>query len=210
MRRSAVRAALRPPIVGISYAVALLASNLWLETVDSTTEARVLYDASTNLRHLARDPWAVIATSAFFTRGGVVFAFIGAIVCVGLLERVAGWRMTVVVAVTAHVIGTIVSEGVIAVRIAVHDLPTTARNVLDVGPSYVIVGCATAAIAWTGAARWVRVVCAVALAPLFIFTAWRLPAGRIDAIGHVTAAAVGLAWAYWKRRTPVIGEEAVP
>jgi hypothetical protein len=210
VRWSAVRAAPRPPVVGIAYALALLVSNVWLESASPRTERRVLYDVSTNLRHLARDPWAVIATSAFFTRGGVLFAVAGALVCVGLLERVAGWRMTAVVAVTAHVIGTLVSEGVVAIRIAAHNLPTAARNVLDVGPSYVIVGCAAAAIAWPGAARWVRGIVAVAITPLFVFTAWRLPAGRIDAIGHVTAAAVGVLWALWKRRVPPLGEEAVP
>jgi membrane associated rhomboid family serine protease len=45
-----------------------------------------------------------------------------------------------------------------------------------------------------------RLACAVALAPVFVFTAWRLPAGRVDAIGHLTAALVGVWWARWVDR----------
>ena len=197
------------PLVACGYALALLATNAWLESSSPRVEAHVLADVSTNLHHLTRDPLAVLATSAFFTRGGLVFALAGALLCVGLLERVAGPRRTLMVAVSAHVIGTLVSEGVVAIRIAAHDLPAAARNLLDVGPSYVIVGCAAAAIAWPAAPRVVRVLCAVGIAPLFIFTAWRLPAGRVDAMGHVTAFVVGVAWAWWQRRTdPGEGEEA--
>jgi hypothetical protein len=198
------------PVVALVYSAALLASNLWLESSRPSVEAHVLYDVSTNLRHLTHDPWFVLAASAFFTRGGLVFAIGGALLCVGLLQYVAGWRMTVVVAVTAHIIGTLVSEGVIAIRIATRDLPTAARGLLDVGPSYIIVGCAAAAVAWPGAPRLVRVLCAAAVTPLFIFTAWRLPAGRVDAMGHVTAFVVGVAWAGWKRRAPALGEEVSP
>lgn len=196
------------PFIALGYAAALLASNLWLESSPPRVESRVLYDVSTNLHHLVRDPWSVLPASAFFTRGGLVFALAGALLCVGLLERVAGWRMTVLVAVSAHVIGTLVSEGVEWIRIAAHDAPAAARNLLDVGPSYVIVGCAAAAIVWPAAPRLIRVVCAIAIAPLFIFTAWRLPAGRVDAMGHMTAFVVGVAWAWWKRRAPATGLEA--
>jgi membrane associated rhomboid family serine protease len=100
-----------------------------------------------------------------------------------------------------------VSEGVVAVRIATHDAPSSARGLLDVGPSYVIVGCAAAVIAWSTTSRPLRVVVAVAITPLFIFTAWRLPQGRVDAMGHMTAFVVGVAWAWWKRRAPSTGQE---
>lgn len=188
------------PLVTLVYAAALLATNVWLETSPSRTEARVLQATSTNLDHLSHDPWFVLPVSAFFTRGGLLVALAGCLVCVGLLEIAVGWRMTLVVAATGHLVGTLVSEGVEAVRLAAGDIPDSARRLLDVGPSYVLVACAVTVIAWTDADPRLRVACAVALAPVFVFTAWRLPAGRVDAIGHLTAAFVGLFWAVWMQR----------
>jgi hypothetical protein len=184
----------RLPWVALGYATALLATNTWLEAADPGFESRVLHAVSTNLHHLATDPWLVLPASAFFTRGGLPFAVAGALLCIAPLERAAGWRTTLLVAVTAHLLGTGVSEGVEAVRLHAHDVPTSVHTILDVGPSYVLVGCAAAAVTWPGAPGWVRWTAGFAVTPLFVFTAWRLPEGRVDAIGHLTAAVVGLAW----------------
>jgi membrane associated rhomboid family serine protease len=182
------------------YAAALLATNIWLESAPRHTESRVLEAMSTNIAHLVHDPWFVLPASAFFTRGGLAVAIAGCLICVGLLEMSAGWRVTLAVAATGHVVGTLVSEGVEAVRLAAGDVPDSARHLLDVGPSYILVACATTVISSRNADRRMRFVCAVALAPVFVFTAWRLPAGRVDAIGHLTAAFVGVWWARWTDR----------
>jgi membrane associated rhomboid family serine protease len=87
-----------------------------------------------------------------------------------------------------------------AIRLAVGDVPDSARHLLDVGPSYVLVACAATLIAWPAADLRLRVISALALTPVFVFTAWRLPAGRVDAIGHLTAALVGVLWAVWLTR----------
>ena len=188
------------PLLTLGYAGALLATNVWLETSSARTESRVLQATSTNIAHLTHDPWFVLPASAFFTRGGLPVALAGCLLCIGLLELSAGHRIALAVAVTGHVIGTLVSEGVVAVRLATGDLPDSARRVLDVGPSYVLVACAATVIAWPDVDPRLRVACAVSITPLFIFTAWRLPAGRVDAIGHLTAAVVGVVWAVWLRR----------
>jgi hypothetical protein len=195
----------RLPRVTLLYAAALLATNIWLEAASPSTEARVLQATSTNIAHLTHDPWFVIPASAFFTRGGLLIALAGCLLCVGVLEMTAGWRLTLAVAVTGHVVGTLVSEGVEAVRLAAGDVPDSARRLLDVGPSYVLVACAVTVIASTDVDPRLRIVCAVALAPVFVFTAWRLPSGRVDAIGHLTAALVGMLWAFWlvRHRRPV-------
>ena len=200
MQRALSRSSL--PRVTLIYAAALLATNIWLETSSPQTEARVLQATSTNLAHLAHDPWFVLPASAFFTRGGLAVAIAGCFVCVGLLELMTGWRMTLAVAATGHVVGTLVSEGIEALRLAAGDVPDSARHLLDVGPSYVLVACAATVIAWPHADPPLRIACAVALAPVFVFTAWRLPAGRVDAIGHLTAALVGVLWAVWMQRRP--------
>jgi hypothetical protein len=195
------------PRVTLVYAAALLATNVWLETGPARTEARVLQATSTNLSHLEHDPWFVLPSSALFTRGGLAIALVGCLICVGLLEVTAGWRATLAVAATGHVVGTLVSEGVEAIRLAAGDVPDSARHLLDVGPSYILVACATTVIASRQADPRMRLVCAAALAPVFVFTAWRLPAGRVDAIGHLTAALVGVWWARWiDRRRSVVTE----
>ena len=188
------------PRVTFGYAAVLLATNIWLESASPRTEARVLQAASTNLAHLTHDPWFVLPASALFTRGGLAVAIAGCIVCVGVLELAAGWRATIVVAATGHLVGTLVSEGVVAIRIAAGDLPDSARHLLDVGPSYVLVACASTVIAWPQADPRLRAACAIALAPVFVFTAVRLPAGRVDAIGHLTSALVGMLCAVWLTR----------
>ena len=190
MRRG--RSGLRVPFVTIGYAAAMLATNIWLESASRDTERRVLAATSTDLAHLGRDPWLVVPASAFFTRGGLPFAIAGCLVCMGLLEMAAGSRLVLLVAAAGHVVGTLVSEGVALVRIVAGDLPDSARHAVDVGPSYILVACGVALVTWPQVDPRLRVAVAVALAPLFVFTAWRLPAGRVDAIGHLTAALVGL------------------
>ncbi|HET7310194.1 MAG TPA: rhomboid-like protein [Mycobacteriales bacterium] len=190
----------RLPIVTAGYALALFVSNIWLELSAPRTEARVLHDVSTNLHHLTRDPWLVLPASAFFTRANVMFAVAGVILGVGALERIAGWRSALMAGITAHLLGTVVSEGIVAIRIAAHDVSPSARHLLDVGPSYVIVGCAAAAAVWVGTSRNVQIAAAAALTPLLVLTAVRLPHLKVDAIGHVTAALTGLALATVTRR----------
>jgi hypothetical protein len=197
----------RLPIVTLVYSAALLATNGWLETSSARTERSVLVGTSTDLWHLAHTPWTVLPASAFFTRGGLPYALVGCLVCVGLLERQAGSVATLAVGVLGHLIGTAVSEGVVAIRIAVHDLPTSAAHAIDVGPSYVLVACAATVIAWPRARLWTRVTCAVLLAPIVVFTAWRLPEGQIDAVGHLTAGFVGAMCARWLTRHRLRAQE---
>ena len=133
----------RMPLAAVGYAVVLLATSIWLEMSSPGYEHRVLQGMSTDVWHLSHDPWVVLPGSAFFTTGGLPYALAGALVCMGLLEREAGLLVTLLVAVSAHLIATGLSEGVLAIRVAVHDLPSSARHELDVGPSYVLVACAT-------------------------------------------------------------------
>ena len=184
------------PLVAVGYAVALLATSIWLETSSPGYEHRVLLGMSTDVWHLSHDPWIVVPGSAFFTTGGLPYALAGALVCLGLLEREAGLLVTFLVALCGHLVGTAVSEGVLAVRVATHDLPDSARHAIDVGPSYILVACATCVITWQRAWTWSRVICAVGLIPVFVFTAWRIPNGDVDAVGHLTAALVGVAWGW--------------
>ena len=191
------------PLIPVAYAFVLLSTNVWLETSSPGYEHRMLRAMSTDIWHLTHDPWVVVPGSAFFTSGGLPYAIAGALVCMGLLEWQAGLLITLLVAVSAHLIGTGVSEGVVAIRVAVHDLPSSARHELDVGPSYLLVACATCVIAWRKALPWSRLTCALGLVPIFVFTAWRIPYGDVDAVGHLTAASVGVVWGWAMTRRGV-------
>lgn len=184
------------PLIPVAYALVLLGTSVWLETSSPGYEHHVLQSMSTDLWHLTHDPWVVVPGSAFFTAGGLPYALAGAVVCMGLLEWQAGLFVTALVAVSGHLIGTGVSEGVLAIRVATHDLPNSARHALDVGPSYVLVACATSVIAWRNALPSSRLMCALGLIPIFVFTAWRIPYGDVDAVGHLTAAGVGVVWGW--------------
>ncbi len=186
----------RIPRVAVGYALILVATNIWLETSSPHYERHVLGQMSTDIWHLSHDPWVVVPASAFFTTGGLLYAIAGAVVCLGLLEREAGLLLTLLVAVSGHLIGTAVSEGVLAIRVSVHDLPGSAKHAIDVGPSYILVACATCVIAWRRAWPSSRVICAIGLIPLFVYTAWRIPDADVDAVGHLTAACVGVCWGW--------------
>lgn len=194
----------RIPRVALGYALILVATSIWLETSSAHYEHHVLEQMSTDVWHLSHDPWVVVPASAFFTTGGLLYAIAGAVVCLGLLEREAGLLITLLVAVSGHLIGTAVSEGVLAIRVVAHDLPATAKHAIDVGPSYILVACATCVIAWKNAWPSSRVICALGLIPVFVFTAWRIPYGDVDAVCHLTAACVGVVWGWVLTRRGVL------
>ena len=111
-----------------------------------------------------------------------------------------------------HVIGTLVSEGIVWYQILHHTQPASARFILDIGPSYVVVTAIAVGLIWGG---WLaRSAAAIALAVLIfigqIFSG--LSRLQLSAVGHTTALFVGctlgsfLAWQI--RRAPGPGTGA--
>jgi len=121
-------------------------------------------------------------------------------------NRVLGnWR-TVAVCAAGQVIGTLVSEGIVAYRVSQGLLPGADRNLIDVGPSYVVVSAIAVAVLY---GSWpARAAAALDLALLVgvgnIFGG--LSTLNVTAVGHATALAVGvaggsaLAWMRRRRR----------
>src|ERR1035437_4797522 len=65
---------------------------------------------------------------------------------VGVANRVLGnWR-TAVVCVAGHVIGTLVSEGIVDARVTHGLLPASDTRILDVGPCYIVVSAIAVAV----------------------------------------------------------------
>ena len=100
-------------------------------------------------------------------------------------------------------LGTLVSEGIVAYRVQHGLLPASGNRILDVGPSYVVVAAIMVALVY--GSRRARVAAAADLAILVfigqIFAG--LSTLQVAAVGHATALVVGAAGGgllLWQRR----------
>jgi hypothetical protein len=158
-------------------------------------QASFLARASTSVANLQHDPVGCLAVSAFVSGDGlggtlnwlplIAVAMCGAV-------RAAGGRRAAAVCVAGHVIGTLVSEGIVAWRVTSGVLPDSYRHLTDIGPSYVVVSALVLALLlapW----RW-RLAAAVAM--LLLIFPGQIFAGLtsldVAAVGHVTAIATAL------------------
>jgi hypothetical protein len=146
--------------------------------------------ASTSVANLEHDPVGCLVVSAFVTGGGagslLTWLPVIAIAMFGAVRAVGGGR-TAVMCAAGHVVGTLVSEGIVAWRVAAGALPPSYRHLVDIGPSYVVVSALVVALV---CAPWSwRALAAVDLL-LLLFVA-RILAGLtsldVAAVGHLTA-----------------------
>ncbi len=146
--------------------------------------------ASTSVANLERDPVGCLVVSAFVTGGGAwelaVWVPVIALAMFGASRAVGNWRLAAACA-AGHVVGTLVSEGIVAWRVASGALPGSYRHLIDVGPSYVVVSALVVALLCAPAA-W-RAAAAIDL--LFLVFVARIFAGLpeldVAAVGHLTA-----------------------
>jgi len=103
-------------------------------------------------------------------------------------NRALGNVRTALVCLAGQVIGSLVSEGIVAYRVDVGQLPVASRYLTDVGPSYVVVSAIVIALACgTWLARALAAVdFAVLVFPGHIFGGLRQL--DVSAVGHLTAA----------------------
>src|SRR4051794_5859019 len=181
----------RWPRVTIAYVLTLLGAYVWWVLQSPQARLSALAASSTDIAHLEKVPWIVLPASSIWS--GDLFGYwaIVVLLCVGGLERLRGALSTLVLGGVAHVAGTLISEGITAARIAAGDLSSSARNVLDVGPSYVVAACATAVVFSRGANRWLRLACALTLVPLAVTAFDFSEASQVAAIGHAVAMLLG-------------------
>jgi len=171
----------------LAYLGLFLAAELTYVLLDPAAQARVIAWASTDVANLEHEPAGPLLLSALVTPG----SFAAWPVLFGLAvfgaNRALGNAVTALVCLAGHVIGTLVSEGVVAYRIDGGQLPAADRYLTDVGPSYVVVTAAVIALACGG---WLaRALAAVGLAvlvfPGHIFGG--LSQLDLAAVGHLTA-----------------------
>ena len=176
--------------LAVGYAAGLVLGAVLLHAQPVPVRARWLDWASTNLANATDHPVAAMVVSAFLTAGTVRWWVPLSLVALGTVGvRFGAWRAAVIVG-AAHVLGTVVSEGIVAYRVATGALPEAYRHIQDVGPSYVVVAALVAGIAY---ARWPgRLLCAAGFAVLAPSLFGGLFELEVSAVGHVCAIVVAL------------------
>ena len=191
MRRPTVRGIFVRYAVAWTYLAAVSVAEVSYALLPDHDRAALLQWASTNVHNLQHDPVGCMIISAFFPDGSawawptlIALALFGA-------NRALGNARTAAVCAAGHVIGTLVSEGILDFRVMHGSLPESSRYVIDVGPSYVVMAAIAAAILYGG---WLARAAAVLDLGLLVF-AGGIFSGlgdlNVAAVGHVTALAVG-------------------
>ncbi|GAA4636376.1 hypothetical protein GCM10023196_085860 [Actinoallomurus vinaceus] len=163
---------------------------------------------ATNLVNLRSDPLGTMIASAFVAEAApwmwVAFAIVGLF---PVAHRFGNVRTLVLVG-AAQVIGTLLSEGLLAWRISTGAAHPSMRYLDDVGPSYVIASALVATILYGAEplvrtarhghwlfdrvpSRWWRIGAAVGLAFLAPHLFNKLDRLDVAAVGHVVALLVG-------------------
>jgi len=175
----------------VLYPLVLLVASLAVAARPQGERDAALLWASTNLDNLADHPVRALALSAFLSDGdAVAWSVLAAVGIAGVVAAAGPWRAVLVV-VAAHLVGTAVSEGSLGVRVARGLAPAASRAVLDVGPSFVVVGVLVTAVV-AGVTWWWRGLALAGFALLAPTIFDGLVEGDVAAVGHVTAIVVGL------------------
>jgi hypothetical protein len=175
------------------YAAILLAVDVVMALLPLSDKLAVAHTTSTNITHLAVDPLIVLPASAFVDVGNGWAWVPLSLLLLGGLERAIGARRALLVAFGAHVIATLLSEGLLLLQIAWHTRPSTELNVLDVGPSYVLLAALTGCLVVGGwRLRGAAVLAGVIVVPGLLSG---LPSLEMSAVGHLLSLALGASFA---------------
>jgi hypothetical protein len=174
------------------YVAALCVCDLVYALLTPGQRTALIGFASTSVHNLSRDPVGSLVVSAFFQTGYLsVWPILAAVALFGTCHALGNWR-TALTCAAGHVVGTLVSEGIVACRLASHALPAADRYLTDVGPSYVVMSALAICILY---GTWlVRAAAAIELVLLALAGAMfaGLTSLNVSAVGHLTALATGV------------------
>jgi hypothetical protein len=154
--------------------------------------------ASTDIANLADHPAAALVASAFVGASGIAQWLALALVGLGATGWVLGAWRTALLVLAGHAVGTYLSEGILAYRIAAHLAPPSQLRVLDIGPSYVVIAGLAAGVAY---GRWAgRVPAAIGLASMAPGSFAGLSRWDVAALGHVSSVLVAVTLGWWLAR----------
>jgi hypothetical protein len=130
-----------------AFLACFLATGLVYSQLDPAAQARLVAWASTDVANLEHEPVLPLLVSAFVAPGYVA----AWPVLIALALFGANWALgngrTALVCLAGQVIGTLVSEGIVAYRVDAGQLAEASRHLSDVGPSYVVVSAVVVALA---------------------------------------------------------------
>jgi hypothetical protein len=169
-----------------------VAAELGYGQLDPAAQAQLVAWASTNVANLEHEPVLPLLVSAFVAPGFfVAWPVLIALALFGA-NRALGNGRTALVCLTGQVIGTLVSEGIVAYRVDAGQLSAASRHLSDVGPSYVVVSAIVIALAPRrqppGQQRGTWLVRALAAADLVILV---FPGNIFGGLSQLDVAAVG-------------------
>ncbi|WP_241192449.1 rhomboid-like protein [Streptomyces sp. ADI96-02] len=161
-----------------------------LHRMSPAFEEEFLRRHSTNIHELSQDPLRVLVSSALWIDGGnwlpyaVLFTVFHA-----TAEHWLGTLRWFAIVVAAHVLATLLSEGVLAWAIRHGHAPQSAVNSLDVGVSYALAG-VIAVLVYRVPHPWRHV---YAFAVLVVFGIPLATGRTFTDLGHFTAVLIGFA-----------------
>ena len=170
-----------------AYLGCYLVADLVFVLLNPHAQAALTAWASTSVENLEHEPVLPLVLSAFTAPGYfVVWPVLIALAVFGA-NRALGNVRTALVCLAGHVIGSLVSEGIVAYRVDDGQLASANRHLTDVGPSYVVVSAIVIALM---CGTWLaRVLAAIDFAVLVfgghIFSG--LSHLDVSAVGHLTA-----------------------
>ena len=176
-----------------AYLVCFVAVDIGYAQLTPAAQTRLTAWASTNVANLSREPVGPLMLSAFTAPGySVAWPVLIALAVFGA-NRAIGNVRTALVCLAGHVIGSLVSEGIVAYRVDAGELAGANRYLTDVGPSYVVVSAIVIALM---CGTWLaRALAAIDFAVLVfgghIFSG--LSHLDVSAVGHLTAMIIAAA-----------------
>ena len=133
-------------LAALAYLGCYLVAELVYALLSPHAQAALAAWASTNVANLEHEPVGPLVVSAFIGPGYLLVWPVLIALAVFGANRALGNARTALVCVAGHVIGSLVSEGIVAYRVDTGQLPAADRYLTDVGPSYVVVSAIVIAV----------------------------------------------------------------
>jgi hypothetical protein len=176
-----------------AYLACFVVTEFVYTQLNPDAQARLIAWTSTSVANLEHEPAGPLVLSALVTPGDLlVWPVLIALALFGA-NRALGNLRTALVCLAGHVIGSLVSEGIVAYRVDAGQLGAANRYLTDVGPSYVVVSAIVIALA---CGTWLARALAALDLVVLVFPG-RIFAGlsqlNVAAVGHLTAILVAAA-----------------
>ncbi|WP_079037119.1 MULTISPECIES: rhomboid-like protein [Streptomyces] len=172
------------------WLAALFVTTVAMHHMSPEFEEEFLRRRSTNIHELSRNPVRVLVSSAFWIDGSgwLPYAVLYTVFHATAERWLGTWRWLAVAAL-AHVLATLISEGVLALAIRHGAAPRSSVDTLDVGVSYALAG-VVAVLAHRLPPPWRY---AYPVAVLAVYGTPLITGRTFTDLGHFTAVLIGLA-----------------